>query len=235
MYRNSQLRKAIAFSLFVKTHARNSIVKNWSINKLHDITGISANAIKDRLLVLKEMDLIEETGLNNKHLVFKSLHSHTAHRNVVIPEIAFKPNTNLKKNAYAQKIKNIENVLTAMLLVEIQRRKDFAKQMIQKRSNPSSKKEYKEAAKTCNRFGYGKKFIDKGISYKYMAAKIGMSVCKSIQIVKLAVNCNILRRIRNICKRIAICSKYTEDMLTNYTYSYRNHIYKNYANKYVVI
>ena len=235
MYRNSQLRKAIAFSLFVKTHARNSIVKNWSINKLHDITGISANAIKDRLLVLKEMDLIEETGLNNKHLVFKSLHSHTAHRNVVIPEIAFKPNTNLKKNAYAQKIKNIENVLTAMLLVEIQRRKDFAKQMIQKRSNSSSKKEYKEAAKTCNRFGYGKKFIDKGISYKYMAAKIGMSICKSIQIVKLAVNCNILRRIRNICKRIAICSKYTEDMLTNYTYSYRNHIYKNYANKYVVI
>lgn len=235
MYRNSQLRKAIAFSLFVKAHTRNSIVKNWSINKLHDITGVSVNAIKDRLFVLKNMELIEETGLNNKHLVFKSLHSHTAHRNIVIPELIFKPNANLKKNAYAQEIKNIENVLTAMLLVEIQRRKDFAKQMIQKRNDPQSKKEYKEAVKTCNHFGYGRKFIEKGISYKYMAGKIGMSVCKSIQIVKLAVNCNILKRIRNICKRIAICSKYTEDMLINYTYSYRNYIYKNYANKYVII
>ena len=68
-----------------------------------------------------------------------------------------------------------------------------------------------------------------------MAAKIGMSVCKSIQIVKFAVKCKIIKKIRNICKRIAICSKYTEDMLINYTYSYRNHIYKNYANKYVTI
>lgn len=127
MYRNSQLRKAIAFSLFVKAHTRNSIVKNWSINKLHDITGISVNAIKDRLFVLKNMELVEETGLGNKHLVFKSLHSHTAHRNIVIPEITFKPNANLKKNAYAQEIKNIENTLTAMLLVEIQRRKDCCK------------------------------------------------------------------------------------------------------------
>lgn len=235
MYRNSQLRKAIAFSLFVKAHTRNSVVKDWSVNKLHDITGISANAIKDRLFVLRSMGLIEETGLNNKHLVFKSLHSHTAHRNIIIPELTFKPNTHKKKNAYAQEIKNIENVLTAMLLVEIQRRKDFARQMIQQRSEPRSKKEYTEAVKTCNRFGYGRKFIDKGISYKYMAAKIGMSVCKSIQIVKLAVNCNILKKIRNICRRVAICSKYTEDMLTNYTYSYRNYIYKNYANKYAVI
>ena len=38
MYRNSDLRKAIAFSLFVKAHSRNSIIKNWNINKLHDIT-----------------------------------------------------------------------------------------------------------------------------------------------------------------------------------------------------
>lgn len=235
MYRNSQLRKAIAFSMFVKAHTRNSVVKDWSVNKLHDITGISANAIKDRLSVLRSMELIEETGLNNKHLVFKSLHSHTAHRNIIIPELTFKPNTHLKKNVYAQEIKNIENVLTAMLLVEIQRHKDFARQMIQQRSEPCSKKEYTEAVKTCNRFGYGRKFIEKGISYKYMAAKIGMSVCKSIQIVKLAVNCNILKKIRNICKRVAICSKYAEDMLTNYTYSYRNYIYKNYANKYAVI
>ena len=52
MYRNSALRKAIAFSLFIKARTRNSIVKNCTINKLHDITGVSANAIKDRLSVI---------------------------------------------------------------------------------------------------------------------------------------------------------------------------------------
>lgn len=63
MYRNSDLRKAIAFSLFVKAHSRNSIIKNWNINKLHDITGVSVNAIKARLATLRSMGLIEETGL----------------------------------------------------------------------------------------------------------------------------------------------------------------------------
>ena len=121
MYRNSDLRKAIAFSLFVKAHSRNSIIKNWNINKLHDITGVSVNAIKARLATLRSMGLIEETGVDKKHLVFKSLHSHTAHRNVVLPSVEFKPDVNLKKNAYAQEIKNLENVLVAMLLVQIQR------------------------------------------------------------------------------------------------------------------
>ena len=64
MYRNSKLRKAIAFSLFVKAHSRNSIIKNWNINKLHDITGVSVNAIKARLATLRSMGLIEETGID---------------------------------------------------------------------------------------------------------------------------------------------------------------------------
>lgn len=235
MYRNSQLRKAIAFSLFVKTHVRNSTIKNWNINKLHDITGVSVNAIKDRLYILEKHGLIQEVGNNKEHLVFKSLHSHTAHRNIIIPLLEFKPKPNLKKNAYAQEIKNIENVLTALLLVEIQRRKDYAKQMIQQKSDPHSKKEYTEAQKACNRFGYSKKFIDRGISYQYMAKKIGMSIGKSMQIVKLAVKYNIIKKIRNIFKRVTAFAKYTEDILVNYTYSYRNWIYKIYANKYIVI
>ena len=181
------------------------------------------------------MGLIEETGVDKKYLVFKSLHSHTAHRNVVLPNVEFKPDVNLKKNAYAQEIKNLENVLVAMLLVEIQRRKDFAEQMIQQKRNPHSKKEYTEAVKTCNRFGYGRRFIDRGISYKYMAAKIGMSIFKSMQIVKFAANYGIVKKMRNIAKRFSMFAKYTEDMLTNYTYSYRNWIYKIYANKYVVL
>lgn len=68
-----------------------------------------------------------------------------------------------------------------------------------------------------------------------MAAKIGMSIFKSIQIVKFAANYGIVKKMRNITKRFSMCAKYTEDILTNYTYSYRNWIYKIYANKYVVL
>ena len=49
MYRNSSLRKAIAFSVFVKAHTPNCVVKDWSVNKLHEMTGVSANAIKARI------------------------------------------------------------------------------------------------------------------------------------------------------------------------------------------
>lgn len=235
MYRNSALRKAIAFSLFIKARTRNSIVKNCTINKLHDITGVSANAIKDRLSVLEEIGLIERVGVNNKHLVFKSLHSNTSHRNVVIPNSKFKPNKKSSKNAYAQEIKFIENVLTAILLVEIQRRKNYAKQIIQQRQQPRSKKEYTEAVKVCNHLGYGRNFFDNGISYKYIAKHIGMSIFKSIQIAELAQNLHLIKKIKNCVRKISICYKYVEDMITNYTYSYRNYIFKKYANKYVLI
>lgn len=235
MYRNSALRKAIAFSLFIKARTCNSIVKNCTINKLHDITGVSANAVKDRLSVLEEMGLVERVGVKQQHLVFKSLHSNTSHRNVIIPNFKFKPNKKSSKNAYAQEIKFIENILTAILLVEIQRRKNYAKQIIQQGQQPHSKKEYTEAVKVCNNLDYGRKFIDNGISYVYMSRYIGMSIYKSIQISKFAQKLHLIKKIKNFVKRIPICLKYVEDMITNYTFSYRNYIYKIGANKYALI
>lgn len=235
MYRNSQLRKAVAFAVFVKAHTRNSIVKDWTINKLHALTGVSAEAVKARIATLRDMELVEEVGIGKKHLVFKSLHSHTAHRNIQIKDIEFKQDKNLKKNAYAQEVKNVEHVLTAILLVEIQRRKDFAKQMIQQKQNPRSKKEYKDAVKVCNNFGFGENFVNKGISYKFMAAKLGISMFKAVQIVKFAVECKLIKKVHKAYKQITACSKYIEDMITNYTFVYRNKIYKIPANRYAVV
>ena len=236
MYCNSSLRNAIAFSVFVKAHTPNCVVKDWSVNKLHEMTGVSANAIKARLGVLESMGLIEKIGIRKNHLLFKSLHSHTAHRNVIISDIKFKPNNNLKKNAYAQEIKNIENVLAAMLLVEIQRHKDFAKQMIQRKVNPRSVKEYKESVKACNRFEFREdKFVDNGISYKYLAAKIGISISKTVEIVKCAVYNNLIKKIHRTYKRYKAYSKYIEDILCNFTFCHNNYIYKILANRYELV
>lgn len=50
--------------------------------------------------------------------------------------------------------------------------------MIQQSEQPKGLNELKIAKKACNRFGYSDKFSDNGISYKYMAQKIGCGLQK---------------------------------------------------------
>lgn len=235
MYCDSELRKAIAFSLFIKTRVKSSAVQGWSINKLHKITGVSACAVRKRIDTLKALSLVEFTGKNNRCLVFKSLKSHTSHRNVLIPNIEFISNEDSKKNAYAQNIKFIEDTLSAMLIIEIQNHKNYAKQMIQQSKRPKGLKAYKEAKNACNRFGYGEEFCDNGISYIYIAQKLGVSLQKAFNTVKFAVQNGILQKCRNIKKFFYSNINYIEDMVGNYTYLKNNIVYKVYANNYKLI
>lgn len=151
MYCNPELRKAIAFSLFIKTRVKSSAVQRWSINKLHEITGVSACAVRKRIDTLKALGLVEFTGKNNRCLVFKSLKSHTSHRNVLVPNIEFISRNDSKKNAYAQNVKFIEDTLSAMLIIDVQNRKNYAKQMIQQSKHPKGLKELKAAKKIMRR------------------------------------------------------------------------------------
>lgn len=235
MYCNPELRKAIAFSLFIKTRVKSSAVQRWSINKLHEITGVSACAVRKRIDTLKALSLVEFTGKNNRCLVFKSLKSHTSHRNVLVPNIEFISNEDSKKNAYAQNIKFIEDTLSAMLIIEIQNHKNYAKQMIQQSKRPKGLKAYKEAKNACNHFGYGEDFCDNGISYIYIAQKLGVSLQKAFNTVKFAVQNGILQKCRIIKKFFYSNINYIEDMIGNYTYLKNNIVYKVYANNYKLI
>lgn len=235
MYCNPLLRKAVAFSLFVKNNTASSVIKNWNINKLHMLTGVSANVVSKRVSTLREYGLIAVEGMHGEHLVFKSLHSNTSHRNIALPSLRFVTDGSKNKNSKAQQIKSIEDMLAAMLLVEIQKHKNYAEQTIQKSLNPSSKKEYKKATKTCNRLNYGRKFVDNGISYKYMAKKIGFSTFSAQNLVKFAVKHHLVEKIKTAYKKIHGIGKYIEDMVTGYTFYYHNSIYKIYANRYALI
>ncbi len=233
MYRNTDLRKAIAFSLYIKTKVKSSAIPHYTINKLHNITGVSANAVRSRLATLRAYGLVENTGKNNQCLVFKSLKSHTAHRNVALKDIVFTPNDNLNKNAYAQNVKFIEKSLSVMLMMDIQNRKDFAKQMIRQSKHPKSIKELKDAKKVCNRYGYGAKYRENGISYKYIAKTLGCCVQTAFNIVYFGVKNNILRKTKKTEKRFLIGIKYFEDMLSpSYTYTNKNYACKVCANRY---
>lgn len=233
MYRNPQMRKAIAFSIFVKSKTKSSTVHHWSMNKLHEITGVSVGAIRKRLTILRELGLVEEVGKKKRCLVFLSLKSHTSHRNAFVPTIIFNSNKNLKKNAYAQEVKNIEKLLSVAIVIEIQKHKEYAKQMIQQSKHPKNLETLKEAKKACNRFGYGDTFHDNGISYKHIAKELGVSLKTAFDIIKFAVEKEILSKIRNTEKRIFSSINYIQDIIkTNYTYIQNNIIYKVYANSY---
>lgn len=233
MYRNPQMRKAIAFSIFVKSKTKSSTVHHWSVNKLHEITGVSAGAIRKRLAILRELELIEEVGKKKRCLVFLSLKSHTSHRNSFVPTIIFNSNKNLKKNAYAQEVKNIEKLLSVAIVIEIQKHKEYAKQMIQQSKHPKNLETLKEAKKACNHFGYGDTFHDNGISYNCIAKELGVSLKTAFDTIKFAIEKEILLKIRNTEKRIFSSINYIQDIIkTNYTYIKNNIIYKVYANSY---
>lgn len=133
-------------------------------------------------------------------------------------------------------VKFIEDTLSAMLIIDVQNRKNYAKQMIQQSQHPKGLKELKAAKKVCNRFGYSDKFRENGISYKYIAKKLSVSVQKAFDLVKFAVKNEILCKYRNIEKRFLSSIDYVKDMiLNNYTYIKGGVICRVYANTYEVM
>ncbi len=233
MYRNPELRKAVAFSLFVKSRVISSSVPYWSINKLHEISGVSATTVKKRLRILKQHDMISFSGKGNHCLVFNSLKSHTAHRNINIKDIEFISNSLSHKNHKAQNVKFIDDILSALLIVKVQNHKNFAKQMIQQSKRPQNLSKLKEAKKACNHFGYSANFADNGISYKYIAGKIGCSLQKAFNIIKFAIGQNILFKIRNVQKFYFPGAKFIkQELLKVFTYIKGNIAFKISANRY---
>lgn len=233
MYRNPELRKAIAFSLYMKSRVVSSSVPHFTINKLHEISGVSATTIKKRLRILRQHNMVSFTGKGGHCIVFNSLRSHTSHRNICIKDIDFIADHCSHKNTNAQNVKFIDDILTALLIIEIQNHKNFAKQMIQQSDQPKGLNELKIAKKACNRFGYSDKFSDNGISYKYMAQKIGCGLQKAFDIVKFATKGQILVKFRNVQKFYFPGAKFIkEELLRIYTYIKGNTAYKVSANRY---
>lgn len=234
MYGNAKLRKAIAFSIYVKSKTPSSAVPQWSVNKLRELTGVSAGAIKQRIRTLKEYDLITFVGKGENCAVFRSLRSSSSHRNVFIHETKFDGDKQKKKNNDAQSVKHIEDTLTAILIVEIQRHKDYARQMIQQKRSPKSLTDYKEARKVCNRCGYGEKYVERGLSYKTIAKRLGIGLQKAVETIKFAVEQKFLAKFKQTKRLFVANLRYIEDMLS-FTYSYGNYIYSVYANRYALI
>lgn len=222
IYNDKNIVKALALAVFVKHRVKSSTITNFTIDKLHKLTNLHSTTIKKRLKTLNELGLISRSGNNNEHLVFNSISSHNKFRNIDISKAIF------------DTIKDVEKSLLTFIVVEIQKRKNFVKQILNTASNSKSYKELKSARRKCRVFGLRGEYKEYGISYKKIAKEMCVSVAKAVNIIKFAVENQFLNKEHNqtqvFCLGIGIASKYGVNV--GGTFCTNNNIYKIYANTY---
>ena len=62
IYNDRNIVKALALAVFVKNMVKSSSIPNFTIDKLHKLTGLHATTIKKRLKTLDNLVLLAEQG-----------------------------------------------------------------------------------------------------------------------------------------------------------------------------
>lgn len=221
MFGNKDLLKAIAMFLLIRKRLGSNIIKDYSINKLVSITGAHARTIKKRMHVLSQYGLV---SIDGKTLSLRSVVSRHSQRNVKLGE---------EEMEYSS-LKSVEYSLQSVLVAVIQLRKNFAKQTIRNAHGASrSFKVVKAARDAARKFGYGFEYIERGLSYKTIAKKIGVSVKTAVEIVKFAIKRAFLSKTTHSIPTY-LPSVYGMEVY-GYTFTTRNYGYNVLANTYTII
>jgi len=181
-----RLQKALAFAIFLKFKlGRSSMMRNYSINKIHTLTGISATTINKYLPVLIENGWVRFDGKNQQHLIVCKLASHAENRNICVDKFCY--------DSY----KDVYRSLRAFLALIIQSHKDFIKRTIQIATNPKRGQNFKAARKLVKRLvrqGVLKSVYDAykelGLSLKRIAKETGNCVRTAQNIMNYAISKN---------------------------------------------
>ena len=202
---------------------------SYSVNAMHELTGVHAKTIGKRVATLKRMGLaIEENG---KISLLSVKSKHSGHNVQLGIEIGRKTLKNAEKavlqERFMNKLRQIDYYRNA-----ISRYKDFS-------NNPKSKMtlaEYKKLnlwlrshCKTDYRNG---KFVDYGWSYKNIARFLFVSIKTAVEIVKSVVESGrVTKKKTSMFKRLT--SKQEVEYI-KHTFTYHNYSYKVYANTYTL-
>lgn len=227
MFRNRELIKALAFAVVVKEHAVSSTVPNWSLAKLHDLTGLSTITIKKRLKTLRVYGLVSETaGKNGNTITFLSLHSKNRRNNVV------------HNNKLPSCVKEAEQYLRAILIVLIQSRRDCIKSAWGAATDGRSLKEVKAGRRALARAGiHGQCYVENGLSYKGIARRIGISLATAVKTVAFAIKEKLLSKERHVLQlyapKVGLFGGRIAQIFTN-SFVTKNNIYIVRANTYII-
>lgn len=217
MFGNKELLKAVAFAMFVRYRTGKSSMGRFSINMIAKAVGVHAQTVGKRMESLRAAGLVSVEG---GCVTFRSLVSRHNDRNVRLTKISYKS------------LKTVERSLQAILVTVLQKRKDFAKRTIRTAHDGHSSKEVKAAMKTSRKYGWGEKFVERGISYARLAGKIGVCVKTAVEIVKFAVERGILEKERHFERFFMPGVNGME--VDGFTFTTRNWGFKVSANTYAV-
>jgi len=218
MFGNKELLKALAMFLLIRKRIGSNVLKDYSINKLVNLLGAHARTIKKRMHVLSQYGLVTIVG---KTLVLRSVVSKHAKRNVKLGKMEYST------------LKSVEYSLQSILVAVIQSRKDFAQRTIRYAHGASHDyKVVKAARNAARKFGYGFEYVEKGLSYKTIAKKLGVSIKTAVEIVKFAVKHTILKKTKHFISTYLPKVNFMEGL--GYTFTTRNYGYNIMANTYSI-
>ena len=220
--------KALAVAIRIKSLlGRDSTIHNFTINKLHRLTGISAKTLNRYLPILEDMGIVSYCGKDRRHMVMGRLHSHSACRNVNIDRFDL------------ASFRTIYYSLRAFIALSIQHRKDFIRRTIQIATDPRGGQDCKTARKTVKRLvrqGILKcpngKYDESGITFKRIAKETGNCIRTAERIVDFAVMKGWVTKIRHYTQFFERNVMYR--LIDGFTFTTTNNIYSVQANSYVL-
>jgi hypothetical protein len=218
-----KLQKALAIAVLLKQRlGRSSMMRNYSINKIHTLTKISATTINKYMPILIENGWVSFCGKNNQHLIVSKLCSHTDGRNICVDKFCF------------ESFADVYRSLRAFLALIIQSHKDFIKRTIQIATDPKRGQNFKGARKLVKRLvrqGLLRSIYDAykeyGLGYKRIAEETGNCIRTAQRIMQYAVRKRWTKK-QSHYERVYAPNYFSDD----YTYHKDKFMYIVHANTY---
>lgn len=129
-------------------------------------------------------------------------------------------------------VKTVERSLQALQVVFLQQRKDFCKHTIHNAHNGFNSKKIKAARKASRKYGFGDKYIERGLSYATIARKLGLSVTTAFNVVKQGAKRKYFKNFTHFVRTFlkGVYGMYIE----GYTFTTKNYGFQVQANTYKV-
>ena len=158
------------------------------------------DTLRRLMCILIDNDLCELVGRNKTTLRLRSIRTKWKSKDMDISFIQFSL-TKCENGSYEgvrYVLDKIAKEIVAVYILDVNRRRNYAERLVGSSVNPQCKDEMLKADKERRRRGYRKTFEHKGISYKGLAKRLGISEQMAFYVVKYAVNSGLLVKRNNI-------------------------------------
>lgn len=220
------MQKALAFAILLKhCLGRSSMMRDYSINKIHLLTKVSPTTINKYLPMLIENGWVGFCGKDGQHLVVKRLCSQTRGRNITIDKFGF------------ESFSDVYRSVRAFVALLIQVRKEYVRRTIQIVANPQKGDNFYAARKLLKRLvkqnilsDIYAKYKEYGLSLKTIAKETGNCVRTAQRIMSYVVEHGWANRQHHYEQVFAPRVNFRH--VCGYTFATRNNLYIVRANTY---